>query len=145
MKRDIIVQAYLFHKSEVLLVKDRDTGLWVPPGGKVREDERLLRALIRNLQKKVNYHPEMKYGEFGSYPIGDRSELPKTVSIHENYLEEKTELIIEFVGKVNSKSKLRNNRHYYTDAGFFRVKEIDQDTFIPVVIREKVQEAWKFV
>lgn len=145
MKRDIIVQAYLFHKKEVLLVKDKENGLWLPPGGRVREDERLLRALLRNLSKKVNYHPEMMFGEFGTYPIGDRSELPKTIALHENYLEDKTELIVEFVGRVHNKSKLRNNKRYYSDAGFFRVKEIDQDTFIPIVIREKVQEAWKLI
>lgn len=53
MKTDLTVSAYIIKNRKTLLVHHVKTGLWLPPGGHIEENETPDKALIREIKQEI--------------------------------------------------------------------------------------------
>ena len=54
MRTDFVVAGYIFDNGNVLLIKHRKLGLWLPVGGHIGKDETPDEALLREIKEETN-------------------------------------------------------------------------------------------
>ena len=54
MKTDLVVAGYIFDNGNVLLIKHKKLGLWLPVGGHINENETPDDALLREIKEETN-------------------------------------------------------------------------------------------
>lgn len=54
MKTDLVVAGYIFDNDNVLLIKHKKLGLWLPVGGHIDKDETPDEALLREIKEETN-------------------------------------------------------------------------------------------
>ncbi len=59
MKTDLVIGAFLFHNSKVLLIHHKKLNLWLPPGGHIEKDETPDDAVKRELKEELGLDVEL--------------------------------------------------------------------------------------
>ena len=54
MKTDFVVAGYIFDNNDVLLIKHKKLGLWLPVGGHINRNETPDEALLREIKEETN-------------------------------------------------------------------------------------------
>lgn len=144
MSRTLYTKAYLFKGDKILLGKKRENRAWVCMGGKIYPSESVTEGIIRTVKKDIGFRPDMIYPRFSNSPLHAHRDLPLPVSIYES-LEEDEKIVIEVVGKIKEGKHVNVDNEKFSDYGFFNMEDIDNNSFIPIDVREKAVRAHKMI
>lgn len=99
---DLVVAAWIFYKNKVLFIHHKKSGLWLPVGGHVEQDERLILALHREVKEEV----DLEVNIVAPKPLVSNTvvskELPLPFRLAEYERSSGLKLTFDFIAKTNS-------------------------------------------
>ena len=133
-----VVSAFLFKDDKVLLIKHKKSGLWLPVGGHIENDEGFLDALNREISEEISatncdfVFPNKTYED-----TAERKREPLPFYCQMKTTNNVPELILEFAGKITS-SELKIQEEEILDYDFFSLDAIDDSDDIIPIVKKKV-------
>jgi len=82
MKTDLVVGAYIFHENKLILIKHKKSGLWLPVGGHMDNDEVPDDAIMREAKEELNI--DIKLLGFPGLPIAGNTKRNLATPFHVN-------------------------------------------------------------
>lgn len=139
-----VVMAFIFYNEQVLLVKHKKSGLWLPVGGHIEQEESILEALNREIQEEIGFENVLFVFPKSIYKDNEeRQIMPLPFYVQVKRLNDTSEIIYEFAGKVKNIDAISLQQNELEEYRWFPIFDIDVNESISFIIKEKVKLAWE--